>query len=470
MNSTLAQGAMQFFFIYMLYVFGMYTLLNLLAFYWLRRNSELREYLLHETRLTGQEPGVSIIVPAYNEGVGIASSVRSLLQQEYGDFEIIVINDGSTDDTLESLKREFGLYEFPQAYCRRFKTTPVRGVYRSRTEHRLRVVDKENGRSKADASNAGLNIATRPLCCVIDADEVLDRRALLRTVQYFLDDKRVIACGGTLRPLNGCRVEQGNLVSDGISRNPLALMQTVEYLRSFLCGRIGWGELNAVLIISGGYGIFRTDLAGAAGGFDKNMLGEDMDLVLRLHLTMLRDKTPYRIAFLPETTCWTEVPETLRVFKSQRTRWQRGLLQCLWSHRQLFFSLRSPGVGWVAMPFFLIGECLSPLVELIGAIILGWLFVTDQIHLASLLTLGAFGIAMSMALSTTSLLLNSLTPGNRVDSRGTALLLLAIVLEPFTFHPLHTYYRLVGMVQWARGGQVVWGTMTRSGRWQSTGK
>jgi len=332
------------------------------------------------------------------------------------------------------------------------------------------VVDKENGRSKADASNAGLNIATRPLCCVIDADGVLDRRALLRTVQYFLDDKRVIACGGTLRPLNGCRVEQGNLVREGIPRNPLALVQSVEYLRSFLCGRIGWGQLNAVLIISGGYGIFRTDLAGAAGGFHKQMIGEDMDLVLRLHRTMLRRKTPYRIGFLPETTCWTEVPESLRVLQSQRSRWQRGLLQCLWTHRRLFFSLRAPGVGWIAMPFFLLVECLSPLVEVIGVVILIWLVATDQIQLASLLILGAFGIAMSVLLSTTSLLLDSLTPGNRVDWRGTAVQLLVILLEPLLYHPIHTYFRLVGMAQWARGGRVVWGTMTRTGTWQNNEK
>ena len=261
---------------------------------------------------------MSIIVPAFNEATGIANSVRSLLQQAYGDFEVIVVNDGSSDDTLAVLRAEFDLYEFPHAYCRRFETQPVRGVYRSRTEHRLRVVDKINGGSKADAANAGLNIATRPLFCVMDADSVLDRHALLRTVQFFLDDKRVIACGGTLRPLNGCSVVDGNLVHDGIPRTFLALRQTVEYMRSFLCGRIGWSQLDALLIISGGYGVFRTDVAIAAGGFDHRMIGEDMDLVLRLHRTMLASRTPYAIAFVPETTCWTEVPETLKVFGNQR--------------------------------------------------------------------------------------------------------------------------------------------------------
>jgi cellulose synthase/poly-beta-1,6-N-acetylglucosamine synthase-like glycosyltransferase len=321
MTSPLGHVVMQFFFVYMLLAFGVYTLLNLLALYWLRRNGELRDHLLHETRLTGQEPGVSIIVPAYNEGAAIASSVRSLLQQAYGDFEVIVVNDGSTDDTLANLRQAFDLYPFPHAYCRRFDTRPVRGVYRSLTEHRLRVVDKENGGSKADAANAGLNIATRPLFCVMDADSVLERHALQRTVQFFLDDKRVIACGGTLRPLNGCQVDEGNLVREGIPSNPLALCQTVEYMRSFLCGRIGWAQLNALLIISGGYGVFRTDAAIAAGGFDHRMIGEDMDLVLRLHREMLRTRTPYALAFVPETTCWTEVPETLRVFRNQRARW-----------------------------------------------------------------------------------------------------------------------------------------------------
>lgn len=469
MNSALAVDAMQFFFVYMLYVFGVYALLNLLALVWLRQNSELREYLLHETRLTGQEPGIAIIVPAYNEGMGIVSSVRSLLQQEYGDFEIIVVNDGSSDDTLESLVRAFDLYKFPQAYCQRFATAPVRGVYRSRSEHRLRVVDKENGRSKADAANAGLNIAMLPLVCFMDADEVLDRHALLRTVQYFLDDKAVIACGGTLRPLNGCQVEDGNLVRDDIPRNPLALFQTVEYLRSFLCGRIGWGQLNSVLIISGGYGVFRTDLTVEAGGFDKNMLGEDMDLVLRLHRLMLKKKLPYKIGFIPETTCWTEVPETLRVFKNQRVRWQRGLMECLSAYRGLFFSLRAPGVGWIAMPFFLLVECLSPLVELIGLVLLIYLLASGQIEPANLMVLGIFAVSMSMMLSTSSVMLNSLTPGNRVNARATAVLMVIILVEPLIYHPVHTFYRLIGMFQWLRGSHPNWGVMTRKGNWQTGG-
>lgn len=457
---------MHFFLFYMLLVFGMYTLLNLLALAWFRRNGALRTYLLDDTRPTGQEPGVSIIVPAYNEGGAVASTVRSLLQQEYGNFEVVVINDGSSDDTLDILKQEFDLYLFPHAYCQRFVTKPVRAVYRSRTEHRLRVVDKENGGSKADAANAGLNIATRPLFCVMDADSVLERRALLRTVQFFLDDKRVIACGGTLRPINGCQVEDGNLVHEGIPRNFLALNQTVEYMRSFLCGRIGWAQLNALLIISGGYGVFRSDVVIQAGGFDHQMLGEDMDLVLRLHRTMLANGTPYTLAFVPETTCWTEVPETLGVFRNQRARWQRGLIQCLWQHRRLFFSRRAPGVGWIAMPFFLVVEFLSPVVELLGLAVIVWLALTAQMDGAQLAVLALFAIAFGTLLSTTSLLIDSLTPGNRVNLRSTAVLLLVILVEPLIYHPLHTWYRLVGIGQWLTRKRPAWGTMTRSTRWQ----
>lgn len=416
-------------------------------------------------RITGFEPGVSILVPAYNEGGGIVSSVRSLLQQEYGDFEVVVVNDGSRDDTLANLQAAFDLYQFPQAYCQRFVTKPVRGIYRSRTEHRLRVIDKENGASKADATNTALNLATRPLFCVMDADSVLDRRALLRTVQFFLDDKRVVACGGTLRPINGCRVEGGNLVHDGVSNNPLALCQTVEYMRSFLCGRIGWAQLNGLLIISGGYGVFRTEAAVAAGGFDHTMLGEDMDLVLRLHRAMLRDHSAYRLAFVPETTCWTEVPETLKVFKNQRVRWQRGLAQCLWVHRELFFSSRAPGVGWIAMPFFLVAEFLSPIIELLGVLFMIYLGVTGKLDALTITSFTALTIAMGVLLSTTSLLLDSLTPGNRVDLGRTAKLFLTTLLEPVVFHPLHTYYRLLGILQWAFRTRSVWGTMTRATGW-----
>ncbi len=459
---ALAQHA---FLIYGVLVFGMYTLLNLLALGWLHRHTDLRNYLLNEVRLTGHEPGMSIIVPAYNEGPAIVSSVRSLLQQEYGDFEVIVVNDGSRDDTLANLREAFDLYDFPHAYHVRFPCKPVRGIYRSRREHRLRVIDKENGGSKADAANAGLNLATRPLFCVMDADSVLDRRALLRTAQFFLDDRRVVACGGTLRPLNGCRVEGGNLVKDDLPRRPLALFQTVEYLRSFLCGRIGWAQLNGLLIISGGYGVFRTEVAALAGGFDSNTLGEDMDLVLRIHATMLRNRTDYRLAFVPETTCWTEVPETLRVFGAQRKRWQRGLAECLWTHRRLFFTRRAFGVGWIAMPFFLFAECLSPIIEVIGLILVLYFAAQGALSVATFTKLTLLALAMSALLSATSLLLDSLTPGNRISPRRIAVLFAATLAEPFVFHPLHTYFRLIGIAQWLFRTRSNWGTMTRSTKW-----
>jgi cellulose synthase/poly-beta-1,6-N-acetylglucosamine synthase-like glycosyltransferase len=304
----------------------------------------------------------------------------------------------------------------------------------------------------------------------MDADSVLDRHALLRTVQFFLDDKQVIACGGTLRPLNGCRVDEGNLVHDGIPSNPLALCQTVEYMRSFLCGRIGWSQLRALLIISGGYGVFRTDTAVAVGGFDAEMIGEDMDLVLRIHRKMLRERVPYTLAFVPETTCWTEVPETLPVFRNQRARWQRGLVQCLWLHRELFGSLRAPGIGWLAMPFFLVVEFLSPVVEVAGIGVLVYLALSGHLHVDNLLVMSGFALAMSVLLSTTSLLLDSLTPGNRVNLRATATLLLVILIEPFIYHPIHTWYRLVGIGQWLTRKRAAWGTMTRVAKWQTPGK
>jgi len=450
---------------YTIIVFGMYTLLNMLALVWLRRHADLRTYLLADVRLTGHEPGMSIIVPAYNEGAAIVSSVRSLLQQDYGDFEVIVINDGSRDDTFENLREAFDLYPFPHAYHIRFPSKPVRGVYRSRREHRLRVVDKENGGSKADAANAGLNIATRPLFCVMDADSVLDRRALLRSVQFFLDDRRVVACGGTLRPINGCRVEGGNLVRDDLPRHPLALFQTVEYLRSFLCGRIGWAQINGLLIISGGYGVFRTETAAQAGGFDHTMLGEDMDLVLRIHRAMVKQRVDYRLAFVPETTCWTEVPQTLSVFGNQRKRWQRGLAECLWAHRSLYFSWRAFGVGWVAMPFFVIAELLSPLVEVLGLAFVVWLGFQGVLAPATFATFAVVALAMGVALSTTSLLLDSLTPGNRIDLRRIAVLFVTTLVEPLVYHPLHTWYRLVGIGQWVFRTRSTWGTMTRMTSW-----
>ncbi len=342
-----------------------YLMLNLLSLTALWRS--LQEKVLDELpqAFTGLEPAISILVPAYNEEANIAASLRSMLQLQYSEFEIIVINDGSKDGTLDVLKREFELVLFPEAVNARLPTQPVRGVWRSRLHANLRVIDKDNG-GKADSLNAGINLSRHPLFCGVDADSLLARDSLQRVARPFLRDPRVVATGGTVRVANGCEVQAGFLTQVGLPSNPWALFQVVEYLRAFLFGRLGWSQLGAMLIISGAFGLFRTDVVVAAGGYRRNTIGEDMELVVRIHRLMRKRGRPYRIEFVPDPVCWTEVPEDRCTLANQRIRWQRGLSESLAPHWRLMFSRTGGSPGWLAFPFMVLFEWLGPVVELGG--------------------------------------------------------------------------------------------------------
>jgi cellulose synthase/poly-beta-1,6-N-acetylglucosamine synthase-like glycosyltransferase len=300
-----------------------YLVLNLLSLVSLHRGRQ--EKLLDELPqvFTGLDPAISILVPAYNEEAGISASVRSMLQLAYSDFEIIIINDGSKDKTLEVLKRAFALRPFPQALNATLATQPIRAIYRSTSHANLRVIDKDNG-GKADSLNAGINLARNPLFCGVDADSVLERDSLQRVVRPFLRDWRVVATGGTVRIANDCEIQDGFLTAVHLPSNVWALFQVVEYLRAFLFGRLGWSQLNAMLIISGAFGLFKTSVVIEAGGYRPKTIGEDMELVVRMHRMLRQQGVDYRVEFVPEPVCWTEAPEDRTTLRNQRIRWQRG--------------------------------------------------------------------------------------------------------------------------------------------------
>jgi cellulose synthase/poly-beta-1,6-N-acetylglucosamine synthase-like glycosyltransferase len=275
---------MQWFFL--LYFIGInvgYLGQNVLAVFGIRRYLETAKQFEAENVFSSLDLPVSIVVPAHNESVSIISSVSALLQLHYPQYELVVVNDGSTDDTLQKLIDGFGLQPFPEAYRARIPCGAVRGIYRSARHPSLRVVDKENGGGKADASNAGINAARYPLVCVVDADSVLMPDSLRRVVRPFLEDPTTIAAGGTVRIANGCTLRRGFIERVGLPKNLLALVQVVEYLRAFLFGRLGWSTINGLLIISGAFGIFRKDVLNEVGGFAADAVGEDMELIVRMH-------------------------------------------------------------------------------------------------------------------------------------------------------------------------------------------
>src|SRR5467141_1520580 len=294
-------------------------------------------------------PPIAIIAPAHNEEGSIRVAVRNLLELDYPELEIIVVNDGSEDRTLEEMREEFRLRPVRAVYIPEVESAPVRGLFRSEVNASLLVIDKEAGGSKADAVNAGLNAANSPYVCIVDADSVLERDALLRIMLPVLaDPKRVVAVGGIIRVLNGSEITKGNLRRVRLPRKSIEVIQVIEYLRAFLIGREAWSQGNMLTIISGAFGLFRTDLVREVGGYRSRAIGEDFDLVARLHRHMLENGADYHIRFVPDPMCWTEVPSDLKSLGRQRARWQKGLLDVLWPNRDMLFRPRYGRIGCFA--------------------------------------------------------------------------------------------------------------------------
>ena len=442
-----------------------YIALNLLAIPTLRRRLAQEPLASLPRAYSGLEPPVSLLVPAYNEEATIASSVRSLLQLDYPDFEIVVVNDGSKDGTLAALSAAFDLEPYPEAYWQRLAAKPVRGIYRSRTTASLRVIDKENG-GKADALNVGINASRYPYFCAIDADSILQRDSLQRVVEPFVDDPTTVASGGTVRIANGCTVSGGHLERVELPGNPLALFQIVEYLRAFLFGRLGWATLNAVLIISGAFGVFRKDVIVAAGGYRADTIGEDMELIVRLHRVLRERGEPYSIHFVPDPVCWTEAPEDLKVLKGQRIRWQRGLAESLHRNARLLRTGGGGPAGLLAYPFFMLFECYGPLLEVGGYLVTIALWLFGFISFGGMMAFMLMAFALGFLLSVSALLLEEMSFHLYPRASQLAMLVLVAVVENLGYRQLVTWWRLVGLTRWLRGAQSTWGTMTRKGSWQ----
>lgn len=460
------EGAQWFFMLYFIGINTGYLMLNLLSLGSLKRYVEAHSLDDIPSRLSGFELPVSVLVPAYNEQVTIASSVRSILQLDYPEFEVIVINDGSRDGTMEALRREFGLEPFPEAYWQRLSVKPVRAIYRSKMHPTLRVIDKENG-GKADALNAGINASRYPLFCSVDADSVLERVSMRRVVQPFLENPHTIASGGSIRIANGCTFDSGFLTSKGLPRNPLALFQVVEYMRAFLFGRLGWSPLNAVLIISGAFGVFRKEVVVKAGGYRTDTVGEDMELVVRLHRLHRTGNIPYRIVFVPDPVCWTEAPQKLLVLKNQRMRWQRGLIESLTLNIGLLFHRRGGTAGWLAFPFMVLFEWLGPLVEVAGYCFMITAFFSGLVSLEAFVTFMLVAFGLGLVLSINSLLLEEISFHIYQKPHQIVVLLLVVVLENFGYRQLNSVWRFWALLLWMFHFKLHWGEMPRSASWQT---
>ena len=465
-HSLVIDFATWFVFAYFILLNGGYLTLNLLSILSLRRTAHRRVLDELPQVYSALEIPISILVPAYNEEQTIAASVRSLLQLSYSEFEIIVVNDGSKDGTLAALQREFGLQLFPEALRVQIASQPVKAVYQSARYPNLRVIDKHNG-GKADALNAGINASRYPLFCGVDADSILQRDSLQRVVRPFLDDNSMVATGGTIRIANGCEVSGGYLTRVGLPSNPWAMFQVVEYLRAFLFGRLGWSAMSGMLIISGAFGLFRKDMVVMVGGYRPKTIGEDMELVVRMHRVLREKRIPYKIEFVADPVCWTEAPEDRATLRTQRIRWQRGLSESLAANWGLMFSRNGGVPGWIAFPFMVLFEWLGPVVELGGYLFMALAFWFGLVSWSALALFLFVAIGLGILLSVSGLLLEEMSFHIYPKASHLARLGVMVVLENFGYRQLNSWWRLVGLYKWAMRTESAWGTMTRKGNWQN---
>lgn len=441
---------------------SVYLAMSLLAFGALRRYGlRMQTEDVAELMAAVGMPPVTLLAPAHNEEATCVEATRSLLTLRYPDYDILVINDGSKDRTLAVLQDAFELEEAARAPVATVPTAEIRAVLRSRRHPNLWVIDKANG-GKADALNAGLNYCRTPLFCAMDADSLLEPDALTRIVRAFLEDSTTVAAGGVIRIVNGCRVRSGVVEEVRMPKNLLARIQVLEYLRSFLSGRMGWDALDATLIISGAFGMFQRSIVTEAGGYATDTVGEDMELVVRLHRHCRERGRPYRVAFVPDPVAWTECPESLRVLGRQRDRWQRGLVESMWRHRAMLLNPRYGRVGLLAFPYFFFLEVFGPIIEALGYVTFLVALILGRASMPYVVAFLAVAFALGIALSFAAVGLEELSFRRYPRFRDILRLLGVAVIENFGYRQLSTYWRIRGMFS-KLGGATAWGAMERRG-------
>lgn len=411
-------------------------------------------------------PSITIIAPAYNEGLTIVENIRSLLSLRYVNYEVMVVNDGSKDDTLDKMVAAYDLEKIPMDIDPEWPCKPIRGVYKSRQRSfaKLTVIDKENG-GKSDALNTGMRLSESKYIGCIDVDCLLLPDALLHVVKAFYEhtNKRVIAVGGVIRVANSCKIDGGTLEEIRLPKNWLARFQLLEYTRSFLLGRMAWGRIDSLLIISGAFGFFDRQIALEAGGYDTGTVGEDMEIVFRMRRLMHDTNSPYTVAYIPDPLCWTEVPEDLGIFVNQRDRWSRGNLETLYRHRDMFFNPKYGRLGMLSYPYWLFYEWLAPILEFTGFFsilafaylgILNWEF-----FVAITATVYAFAAMFSFY----AVLWDVWSYNQYTRTRDILTLLFCALVEPLVFHPVVVWSSLRGNYKKLFKINSGWGSQVRKG-------
>lgn len=448
---------------YMLFSSLSYLGLFILAFRKVKKESKLDPRESTEDFLRNQYTyPVSILVPAYNEEVGVVSTVRSLLALEYPEKEVIVIDDGSKDKTSDRMIEEFSMIRIPFAVRTYIQTAEIDSIYQSSIFPYIRLIKKANG-GKADALNAGINLSSYPYFCAIDGDSILESDGLLKTMKPIIEsDGQIIVTGGSVRIANGSTISRSKVEVIDLPRHPVVLMQIIEYFRAFLIGRLALSHLNILLIVSGAFGVFNKERVIQAGGYNKNTVGEDMELVVRLHRLLREEKSKQRIEYIPDPVCWTEAPESLEVLRSQRIRWQRGLFETLWTHKKMMLNPKYGSIGLFSMPYFLVVELLGAVFEFLGYFLIfgGFFFSLVDPKIAGVLFLVT--IFYGSLISALAVLLEELTLHKYPKVSHLMRLYFWALTETFWYRPLMVIWRIQGIFAAFRK-KAHWGDMKRKG-------
>jgi cellulose synthase/poly-beta-1,6-N-acetylglucosamine synthase-like glycosyltransferase len=458
----IALGINYFSLVYVIAVSTIYLIQLISASVGLRRYVRSLRYIDYKRFLDSEHMvPISLLVPAYNESATIVDSVKNLLSLDFPEYEVIVVNDGSKDETLQLLIDEFKLLPFHQPYKKSLETEEIRKIYRSAKDFRLIVLDKKNG-GKADALNAGANVSSYPIVVSIDADSILEKSSLIKIIYSFVSDPSCIAVGGIVRIGSGCEIVDGQLTEVGLSNKPIVALQTTEYLRAFLTGRLGFDAMGMLLIISGAFGAFNKAALIEAGGYSRNCIGEDMELVIKLHELMHRKKRKYSVRFLPDPICWTQPPERLSDLKKQRKRWHIGLIDSLLRHKDMLFNPRYGRIGLVCIPYYWIFELIGPVIETVGFLFVPVSFFIGIVDLRFMLSFFAVAVLYGTVLSVGALMLEENTFKKYPDLSQLLRLFFYSLVDNFGYRQLNTIYKVEAMFGFKKNKHR-WGELKRKG-------
>lgn len=462
MKSLLLDYAL-FSFYSVLAVYVFYLIIMLLSHKRIIRIIKGSQYARYR-ELSGSEqvPPVSIMVPSYNEELTIIENVQNLLNLNYPNYEVIVINDGSKDNTLKVLIEEFSLMD-KSIYSVEapLEAMPIRGVYHNPLYPKLYVVDKENG-GKADALNVGINVSHFSLVATIDADSLLEKDALIRLANLYMESpEENIAIGGNVRVANGCKIENGVVTEARLPGKLLPLFQNLEYLKTFLAGRIGWSAINGLIIVSGAFGLFRKDYLIKVDGYRDGFPGEDMNIIIKLHKHMMDHNLPYKIAYCPDAVCWTQAPESLRILQSQRKRWSRGNIKNILKYSSMMFVPKYKAVGLLSMPYTLLFETLGPYLKLTGYLALIGYIIQDVANYKIILMIIGLSMLVEILFSGGALLIEEMAFRRYPKFRDLAKMMFYSVLMTLGYNQINLYWKILGHIDYIRNDDS-WGEMVRT--------